>query len=358
MNIYDFFISQDIADHCQSIGHTFNPVEMAVIIYKSHRPETEKQAAFHELIEDYPDMLFHKSVDFPVRTSLHDYLRALIDYRKENIAAFMEPADKKSGFEIGEYDLSYMHLMPETGVEELVVEKNRKISLSELDAFLKKSKSGRKRKNAPAILGAYHTVEQLLEDARPYWDQNTTRHITVSKKKCDLKLMFNYNGEIISMIDHSKNHPGHLDELYVSLPIPFKNGDIVASIISHGNDPLLLKNLPEIQTFPFVSGQKIGVFHMPSAYYYTTQYGYLQDSECQQMRVPIDSLEYSRNPLQGRDSILTVLCDYIKENSTDPNCENTIGELMEYMGAAYTVCQYERTKNPLIAHWKKTIDKE
>lgn len=170
--------------------------------------------------------------------------------------------------------------------------------------------------------------------------------------------MFNYNGEIISMIDHSKKHPGHLDELYVPFPLPFKNGDIVASIISHGNEPLLLKKILEQQSISFVSGQKIGVFHMPSAYYYTTQYGYLQDSKCQQMRVPIDSLEYSRNPLQGRDSMLTVLCDYIKENSTDPNCENTIGELMEYTGAAYTVCQYERTKNPLIAHWKKTIDKE
>lgn len=358
MNIYEFLISQDIADYCKSIGHTFNPVEMAVIIYKSYRPETEKLAAFQALIDDYSDMQFHESVDFPVRSSLHDYLRALIAYRKEKIAAFMKPADKKAGFEIGEYDLSYMHLMPETGIEELIVGKDGRISLSELDAFLRKSKSSRKRKNTPAICGTYSTVEQLLEDARPYWEQNIIRHITVSKKNCDLRLEFNYSGEIISMIDHSKNHPGHLDELYVPLPIPFKNGDIVASFISHGDDPLLLKKLPEEKALPFVSGQKIGVFHMPSAYYYTTQYGYLQDSERQQMRVPIDSLEYSCKPLQGKDSILTVLRDYIKENSTDPNCKDTIGELMDYTGAVYTVRQYERTKNPLIDHWKKTIDKE
>lgn len=102
MNIYDFLLSRDSADYCKSIGHTFNPIEMAVIIYKRYRPETEKLTAFQELIDDYPDMQFHESGDFPVRSSLHDYLHALINYRKEKIAAFIKPADKKAGFEIGE----------------------------------------------------------------------------------------------------------------------------------------------------------------------------------------------------------------------------------------------------------------
>ena len=37
MNIYDYFKSADVAEHCKSIGHRFNTIEMAWIIDKSDK---------------------------------------------------------------------------------------------------------------------------------------------------------------------------------------------------------------------------------------------------------------------------------------------------------------------------------
>ena len=45
MNIYDYFHSNDIAEHCKKIGHVFSPLDMAVIIEKSDKPIRKKHAA-------------------------------------------------------------------------------------------------------------------------------------------------------------------------------------------------------------------------------------------------------------------------------------------------------------------------
>ena len=37
MNIYDYFKSADVAEHCKSIGHRFNTVEIAWIIDQSDK---------------------------------------------------------------------------------------------------------------------------------------------------------------------------------------------------------------------------------------------------------------------------------------------------------------------------------
>lgn len=37
MNIYDYFKSADVAEHCKSIGHRFNTIEMSWIIDQSDK---------------------------------------------------------------------------------------------------------------------------------------------------------------------------------------------------------------------------------------------------------------------------------------------------------------------------------
>jgi hypothetical protein len=57
MNIYDFFNSPDVAEHCQSIGHKFNAVESAVMVFKSKsRTLAEKHVAYRAIIAEFPDM--------------------------------------------------------------------------------------------------------------------------------------------------------------------------------------------------------------------------------------------------------------------------------------------------------------
>ena len=111
MNIYDYFCSSDIAEYCKSIGHSFTPVEMAWIIEQSPKTIKQKSLAFQELLEDYPDMPFHPSVDFKVKTSLHDYLRALVKYRANLLRNFKDAAHTKTAcFSICDYDRCVMGL--------------------------------------------------------------------------------------------------------------------------------------------------------------------------------------------------------------------------------------------------------
>jgi hypothetical protein len=57
VNIYAFFNSPDVAEYCQSIGHSFNAVESAVMINQSDsRTLAEKHAAYRTIIAEYPDM--------------------------------------------------------------------------------------------------------------------------------------------------------------------------------------------------------------------------------------------------------------------------------------------------------------
>lgn len=50
MDIYRFLNSPDIAAHCKKIGHVFEPIEMAVILYHSHRPFVERMGGHREII--------------------------------------------------------------------------------------------------------------------------------------------------------------------------------------------------------------------------------------------------------------------------------------------------------------------
>jgi hypothetical protein len=82
MNIYDFFNSPDVAEHCQSIGQKWTPFEMAVIIGQSGRTMTEKHTAWRELISDYPDMPTVPNHIIPAYDSLHKTLSDLIAYEE------------------------------------------------------------------------------------------------------------------------------------------------------------------------------------------------------------------------------------------------------------------------------------
>ncbi len=55
MDIYSYIRSRDVAEHCRKLGKTWNTCEMAIIIARSGRPQSEVHAAWRELIAEYPD---------------------------------------------------------------------------------------------------------------------------------------------------------------------------------------------------------------------------------------------------------------------------------------------------------------
>lgn len=91
MDIYEYIESVDVRNYCKKKGRHFTPIEMAVIIEESGKDKWQKIEAFQELIDTYPDMQFHESVRFQRRSSLHDYLRALIYH-------YRNPMEKNPGY--------------------------------------------------------------------------------------------------------------------------------------------------------------------------------------------------------------------------------------------------------------------
>jgi hypothetical protein len=106
MNIYDYINhwtgkgdrSKDVAEHCKSIGQTWTPFEMAVIIGQSDRSIAEKHAAWCELIFDYPDMPTIPNYKTPVYHSLHEALNELIAF-EECIELFLKKQEKEVYYE-------------------------------------------------------------------------------------------------------------------------------------------------------------------------------------------------------------------------------------------------------------------
>ncbi len=92
MNALPFVNSKDIRAHLEKIGYTFSPTEMAWLIFQSRNHTlAEKHAAWRELAEEYPDVVFDAKypeyVDAPPE-SLSDYLRLYIDTEEKLLLEF------------------------------------------------------------------------------------------------------------------------------------------------------------------------------------------------------------------------------------------------------------------------------
>lgn len=307
MNIYDYFCSADIAEYCRSIGHNFSPIEMACIIDNSDKTIRQKNLAFQELIQDYPDMPFHDSVDFYIKSSLHDYLRALIKYRETVLRNFEDAANTgRTCYTLSDYDVNKMGL----------VEKRP----------------------------CFSTLDELWEFIRPHWSKAKRGYVRILRKISMRHLNFIYvdydiNREAVLIDDKyvvSKKYdlativpkgPGNLHDLFIDIPSPFREGDI----ISDDSGPAVLKAVPhsaknyaEIES----GSKKIG-FLFPdrpnfAVYYYLNQDGILSDSfpdmelcTGQGFGWPADRLEYYKKPLKDNEQILLQLSNYIKANGTE-----------------------------------------
>lgn len=244
MNIYEFIPSKDVAAYCKRIKYTFRPIEMAWLIDQSEKSIQEKNKLFQELIDDYPDMAFHKSVEFCVKTGLHDYLRALIRWNEQALSCFFCPGHKKTVFyTLADYSIGELGLGPK---------------IDPIRDFMKKQK-GYKR---------FQSFDELWEDVCPHWDRaDNLKFIRVfmyEKDKRDKYYLcadINRAGEFFHLSNDSCNscksswgtHPGELHELFVHIPVPFQPGDLVCACYEE-EVPYVLRSLP---LFRDVSPEKL-----------------------------------------------------------------------------------------------------
>lgn len=237
MDIFKYFPSKDVADYCKKIGYEFNPIELACLIkelslYKSI-PIEEQIKLFQELIDCYPDMQFHKSVRFSLRNSLHEYLKAFIDWNERALEHFHNPnknGKKRYYYALNPYDIGVLGLDSE--------------SIPSTEVF---------KRHEP--YGHFESVDMLLEHIKPYWNrvdslERIRIHVCGKRLQNGLSVDIDRNGQICWLSDYSyvsipgkKKFPGRIEELFVYIPVPYKAGDIVSTTIEP-DIPQTINSLP------------------------------------------------------------------------------------------------------------------
>jgi hypothetical protein len=193
MNIYDFFNSSDVAEHCQSIGHKFNAVESAVMVFKSKsRTIAEKHAAYRAIIAEHPDMELPECGRLGQIKSFHKALEEFIAYEDSLLEHFLKP----------EQDAVYQY------------------NHNECDG------------------GLYKSFEEAFKEAVEVHDEDN-KPVTVYKKYIGTKkhrkfmaVRTSRSGGIIEIENWLSTKEANADinfllELYIDVPVPFKKGDLV-----------------------------------------------------------------------------------------------------------------------------------
>ena len=91
LNIYEFINSKAIREYCKKLGHTFNSMESAYLIYQSRNHTLpEKHTAWRELMETLPDMVIEERLNCPRYDSLHSFLQQYMALEDRVLETFFQ----------------------------------------------------------------------------------------------------------------------------------------------------------------------------------------------------------------------------------------------------------------------------
>ena len=307
MNIYDYIDSPDVAAHCRKVGYAFDPIEMAVLINESRKTIEQKHAAYRALMDEYPDMSFHESVPFGKKYTLHTFLEALIEYEEKAIRDFMDPKlHRKTRYTVSSYSLRQLGLKQQE-------------TYDVIQEAINAVKTEEKQKE-------YRTAEEVLDEIRPIWDRDNVRDVRIMKRWGKYRfeaLDITYDGEHTYVDMDEKHAPGSLGDIFIHIPVPFENGDIVYD----GEEPCVLKSVPDAREdyrrrVPGSFKGNDDVF-LDCAFYYYLCDGGIGDSGHHPVPYPstgrpIRKCKYFREELTGEQRVLTRLSEFIKEHDGDP----------------------------------------
>ena len=94
--IYDYINSKAIREHCKAIGHEFNAMESAFLIYQSkNHTLQEKHLAWEHIIQTMDDTRIAERLNCPYIPSLHGFLRKYMDIQKTVLDRFFA---KEAGY--------------------------------------------------------------------------------------------------------------------------------------------------------------------------------------------------------------------------------------------------------------------
>jgi len=281
MNIYNFLVSQDIAAHCEEIGHIFNPLEMAIIVALSEKTMKEKHMAWREIVSEYPDMPIHGSLNFKARDSLHDYLYDFISREEITLESFLQ-SDSHNDYRftaVG-YD------------------------------------NGHKESESVIFINTYfEEARAKFEKYQHVLDNEILSYIVVEKmidEDHTAKIYINRSGEIEEIGGSIFGGPDRLEDIFFHLPVPFEKGDLVE--LCDGT-PGVLQDIPHwwnterLSYADFISGKRGDGTDMCAYGYFINNEGWLMIDA---YPCALSSLRYFKGELLGQERFLKYLSQFKK----------------------------------------------
>lgn len=313
MDIYEFINSKDIRGHCRKLGHQFNTMECAYLVWQSDWRYTlkEKHAAWQEIISTMPDMELkrhHKKWG-----SVHQCIKRYMEIEDRLVDAFYSTGPEIS-FEGGEGALSDFE-MHYTSVDELIAaEKTLKQEYNESQdegavwtRGMDKIALKRIEKNGFVTRSVFSVVQNT---------DNGYNQAVFHDETYELIALDTFDSSLLTYLDDADAafYTEYFEQMWFYVPTPFEKGDIVTTANSrrpHVLEELCFwKNTPE-QEKTFRSLEKDGTSE-------DFQSG-LMSFVTERRDINFDyhdnclSLEYYHGELCERDRVFTAINSFMKE---------------------------------------------
>lgn len=220
-DIYNFFNSRDIAEHCKKINHEFTAIEMAYIIWRSqYKTIDEKHKAWQHLIDHFPDETLPEGSWQRKERSLHRFLMHWIEIDCAYIENFSKSHEKYI------YNYSVLRIGDDCYDSDDVFYDNYEACLAQLKEDMDEQ-----------TVSASITKRKLYSEAAgDEWDIGT--------------LYFNKELAIIEIDDDNfdddwSQSDGFMD-MWFNIPTPFEPGDLVTcnSVNGERNPQFILNYIP------------------------------------------------------------------------------------------------------------------
>ena len=303
MDIYDFLVSKDIAEHCRKIAHTFTSIEMACIVYYSHKTLQEKHEAWKQIIDTQSDMIVEERIWTPYCESLHLLLKDIMDVENKLVEVFRSEEQNVIYYHATCYDING-NIFTGEGNFQLT-----------LDAIVKEIKNYNKEYCCEPSDAKIEKVRIKKE-----W-VGTNRWIDAEVSKDGIILSIS-GGEFL-LSDEENRVRESFSGIWFEVPTPFKKGDLVTikSFYSAGyGEPFVLDRIcykqeenSELSTEAWqcwLEQHSAGwdwsdmiAFGLASNEDGTIYHDHFSDYL---------SMEYYRGELQEKNQILTAVSNYLK----------------------------------------------
>ena len=225
MNIYEYFNSRDVVRHCKKRNHSFTGREMAYLIWQSnHHTLHQKIAAWKEIIRTMPNEE-HEDFEYKHSHGLHDFLRIYID----RLTQFLKDFQKNRGTFVYSYERLHKDY------SWLFADESPLFTSYELCVATAVAEASEKNE-----ISAFRVKKRKLYGRASTSDDAPMLYLTTQGEPMDVHVA-PYRGEVDLLVA-----PFGFYGMFVDIPTPFKQGDIVTGVSPWGtrSDPMVINKLP------------------------------------------------------------------------------------------------------------------